>query len=119
MSCLLRFLASPLTLVLLGSTAAAEPPAEWKVQTGPARQAHLAAALQEHDGGLEPAVRKEKDDLMAVSPFSFYRGTAHLFYRDLAAGKLLTASSFAKAVTWVQGDLHVQNFGSFGNDESH
>ena len=48
---------------------------------------------------------------MAVSPFSFYRGTSHLFYKDMTT---LPASSYTNASTnkvWLQGDMHLQNFG--------
>lgn len=53
---------------------------------------------------------------MAVSPFSFYRGTAHLFYKDMT---ILPSSSFTNTATnkvWLQGDMHLQNFGGFLDD---
>jgi len=51
---------------------------------------------------------------MAVSAFSFYRGTAHLFYEDLKNTKVWTASAYTNAVTngvWIDGDMHMQNMG--------
>lgn len=53
---------------------------------------------------------------MAVSPFSFYRGTAHLFYKDMTT---LPTSSFTNTATnkvWLQGDMHLQNFGGLLDD---
>ena len=46
---------------------------------------------------------------MAENVFSFYRGTCHLFYQDLAAAKPLPPSP----ITWTCGDLHLENFGSY------
>src|SRR5271156_3959987 len=44
--------------------------------------------------------------------FRFYRGTAHLFYEDLAKEK-----SFAKGPkTWICGDLHLENYGTYKGD---
>ena len=53
-----------------------------------------------------------KYDRMANDAFSFYRGTCHLFYEDLSKAKNLPASP----LTWISGDLHVENFGSFKGD---
>jgi len=49
---------------------------------------------------------------MARDPFYFFRGTAHLFYEDLAGANTLPASP----ITWVCGDLHLENFGSYKGD---
>jgi len=47
---------------------------------------------------------------MCKSPFSFFRGTAHLFWEDLGAH----ASALAESpVVWACGDLHLENFGAF------
>jgi uncharacterized protein (DUF2252 family) len=51
---------------------------------------------------------------MALSAFSFYRGTAHLFYEDLKDTKLWAASAYSNATTngvWIDGDMHMQNMG--------
>jgi len=56
---------------------------------------------------------KLKYKAMSANVFRFYRGTCHLFYEDLAAANALRASP----VTWICGDLHIENFGSFkGNN---
>ncbi|BBD63486.1 hypothetical protein NIES2109_63360 (plasmid) [Nostoc sp. HK-01] len=48
---------------------------------------------------------------MAVSPFAFYRGTAHIFYSDM---QTLPSSAFVNSSTraiWLEGDMHLQNLG--------
>lgn len=50
---------------------------------------------------------------MSANAFSFYRGTCHLFYQDLAAAAPLPESP----ITWICGDLHLENFGSFKGDD--
>ena len=50
---------------------------------------------------------------MAADPFSFFRGTCHLFYEDLPQTGIFKSAP----TVWSCGDLHLQNFGSFkGND---
>ena len=60
-----------------------------------------------------PQELKTKMDKMALSPFTFYRGTAHVFYEDM---KQLGNSKFlntANSKAWINGDLHLQNVGAF------
>ncbi|MEH2395994.1 MAG: DUF2252 family protein [Nostoc sp.] len=48
---------------------------------------------------------------MTASPFAFYRGTAHIFYRDM---QTLPSSGFVNSstsATWLEGDMHMQNLG--------
>ena len=50
---------------------------------------------------------------IAENEFRFFRGTCHLFYEDLSKNKDLPLSP----VSWICGDLHLENFGSFkGNN---
>ncbi len=49
---------------------------------------------------------------MAESLFSFYRGTCHLFYEDLVKATDFPASPYS----WICGDQHLENFGSFKSD---
>jgi uncharacterized protein (DUF2252 family) len=53
-----------------------------------------------------------KYKLMSQSPFIFFRGTCHLFYEDLAKETNLPKSP----LTWICGDLHLENFGSYKGD---
>jgi len=60
-----------------------------------------------------PGMVKLKYQAMSANVFRFYRGTCHLFYEDLAAADTLPPSP----VTWICGDLHIENFGSFKGDD--
>lgn len=53
-----------------------------------------------------------KYKFMAENMFRFYRGTCHLFYEDL-----VTANAMPKSpLSWISGDLHLENFGSYKGD---
>ncbi len=53
-----------------------------------------------------------KCEAMAENLFRFFRGTNHIFYEDLKnAGKMPPSP-----VSWICGDLHLENFGSFKSD---
>ncbi len=79
------------------------------------RPTHLLQTITDWNAWLTPENRKEKYSKMAASPFIFYRGTNHLFWRDFAGGARLR--QFGGADTWLQGDLHAENFGAFTNDQ--
>jgi uncharacterized protein (DUF2252 family) len=49
---------------------------------------------------------------MAASPFAFYRGSAPLFYADVARLDDPSADERTSHV-WIQGDLHAENFGTY------
>ncbi len=53
---------------------------------------------------------------MAADPFAFYRGSACLFYADMASRKDTLADERTSRV-WIHGDLHVENFGTYMNSE--
>ncbi len=55
--------------------------------------------------------RSAKYKKMLKSPFHFYRGSAFLFYYDLAHLPLPYTTS-EDHPTWIQGDLHFENFGA-------
>jgi uncharacterized protein (DUF2252 family) len=57
-----------------------------------------------------PGLLRCKYQRMAVNPFTFFRGTDHLFYQDLHA---LLGPDFARGPQAIlQGDLHLSNFGT-------
>lgn len=62
--------------------------------------------------GRLPQMLPFKYQFMAENMFRFYRGTAHLFYEDLAKEAGLPESPLC----WVSGDLHLENFGTFKGD---
>ena len=49
---------------------------------------------------------------MAADPFAFYRGTACLFYADMATGEDRWCDERTSRV-WIHGDLHAENFGTY------
>src|SRR4051812_14132349 len=49
---------------------------------------------------------------MAADPFAFYRGSACLFYADVARLEDPWADERTSRV-WIQGDLHAENFGTY------
>jgi len=54
-----------------------------------------------------------KYEAMASGAFRFFRGTCHLFYEDWPR-----RSSLDKAPsTWISGDLHLENFGTYKGDD--
>ncbi|SNX98193.1 Uncharacterized conserved protein, DUF2252 family [Geodermatophilus sabuli] len=49
---------------------------------------------------------------MAADPFAFYRGSACLFYADMAQQQDDWSDERTSRV-WIQGDLHAENFGTY------
>ncbi len=111
-----------------GEPAAEIPTPEPPDEPAPSKPTPAWPALDEPAAGPErQAVLSEelagRRDLTAPasSPAVFFRGTHHLFYRDLAARGLPAASRFAgeQAVTWIHGDLHPGRFGARTDDRGH
>ncbi len=73
----------------------------------------LSERLIKFNAGLLPDKVQLKYKLMSENAFRFFRGTCHLFYEDLNRSKNFPVSP----ATWICGDLHLENFGSFkGNN---
>jgi uncharacterized protein (DUF2252 family) len=53
---------------------------------------------------------------MAADPFAFYRGSACLFYADMADLDDPWADERTSRA-WIHGDLHAENFGTYMNSE--
>jgi uncharacterized protein (DUF2252 family) len=73
---------------------------------------NIAERIVAYNAPLLPDMVALKYDAMRSSEFSFFRGTAHLFYEDLPVYLPLLASPNV----WVCGDLHLSNFGSYRGD---
>ncbi|KFU77275.1 Uncharacterized conserved protein, DUF2252 family [Amycolatopsis lurida] len=79
------------------------------------RQARIVEVLVE---AFEDLMRADADAFrrkfrkMAAAPFAFYRGSACLFYADMAHEDDPWANAETSRV-WIQGDLHAENFGSY------
>ena len=63
----------------------------------------------------DPRAFRRKFRKMAQDPFSFYRGSACLFYADVSEAEDRYADERTSRV-WIQGDLHAENFGTYVND---
>ncbi|GAA4867008.1 DUF2252 domain-containing protein [Saccharopolyspora cebuensis] len=63
-----------------------------------------------------PVAFRTKFRKMAASPWAFYRGSACLFYADVARLEDPWADDRTRRV-WIQGDLHAENFGTYMNGE--
>ncbi|MBM7839352.1 uncharacterized protein (DUF2252 family) [Alkalihalobacillus xiaoxiensis] len=64
-------------------------------------------------------IRQTKIGLLDSSALSFYRGTAHLFFNDIATGAIQLPAEWQAApyLTWTTGDWHTENIGFYGNDK--
>ncbi|WP_299977494.1 DUF2252 family protein [uncultured Pseudoteredinibacter sp.] len=61
-----------------------------------------------------------KHHKMSRSPFIFFRGSAPLFYQDIASGKLEAPENLLDMpLTTVMGDCHSSNFGFLSEEGSH
>ncbi|MGZ3332927.1 MAG: DUF2252 family protein [Gemmatimonadaceae bacterium] len=69
--------------------------------------------IERFNAGREPERLALKYREMYKSPFSFFRGSAHLFWEDLAARKSALPGT---PTVWACGDLHLEDFGSFQSD---
>ena len=83
------------------------------------REAFMASVFQEAFGELavrDAAAFRGKFRKMASSAFAFYRGSACLYYADVARDGDPFAHGEGSRV-WIQGDLHAANFGTYMNSE--
>lgn len=84
-------------------------------RTGPDRTGRIVDTLVEAFSDLmaaDPAAFRTKFRKMAADPFAFYRGSACLFYADVADRDDPWADECTGRV-WIQGDLHAENFGTY------
>jgi uncharacterized protein (DUF2252 family) len=85
--------------------------------TAPKRQQLIVQTLEEAFSELmtaDPAAFRTKFRKMARDPFAFYRGSACLFYADMADRRDKWSDDRASRV-WIHGDLHAENFGTYMN----
>lgn len=97
-------------LLVMASTATAAPVS---------RKADVVASIYAYNHPFAATLPGElavKMDKMAVDAFAFYRGTAHLFFSDLANKTAWPESAYNPPITqatWIQGDMHLDNMGGF------
>jgi len=69
----------------------------------------MAACILRFNEGRDPERLDMKYEAMRQSPFAFFRGTCHLFWEDWPRDSPLDSAP----ATWVCGDLHLENFGTY------
>ncbi|MBU2977117.1 DUF2252 domain-containing protein [Alteromonas sp. C1M14] len=83
------------------------------------REAFIHTLTEQMDG-RGPDAMLSKHAKMASAPFLFFRGSAHLFYADLAAKHVsLPEALHTLPLTCVVGDCHTANFGFMTEEGSH
>ncbi|WP_373545527.1 DUF2252 domain-containing protein [Chamaesiphon sp.] len=70
--------------------------------------------IQAFDRQRNPKILTQKYIKMRKNAFGFFRGTCHLFYRDLPKEWELNLAPFV----WICGDLHLENFGTYKGENS-
>ena len=83
------------------------------------RQEEIVGVLVEAFAELierDPRAFRRKFRKMAADPFAFYRGSAHLFYADVARLEDRWADEQTGRI-WIQGDLHAENYGTYMDSE--
>jgi uncharacterized protein (DUF2252 family) len=83
------------------------------------REAEIVDCLQQSFADLmkaDPDAFRTKFRKMAADPFAFYRGSACVFYADVANREDRWADERTGRV-WIQGDLHTENFGTYMDGE--
>ena len=69
--------------------------------------------IQAFNQQRNPELIRKKYSKLADDPFSFFRGSCHLFYHDLPTN---LTTRIAPNV-WICGDLHLENFGTYKGDD--
>jgi uncharacterized protein (DUF2252 family) len=73
---------------------------------------NLIKRIKKFNADRDPELVRLKYEALKESPFRFFRGTCHLFYEDLPKQSFVLRSP----KTWICGDLHLENFGTFKGD---
>ena len=85
--------------------------------TGDDRESLVLAELDVQNRDISDADRARKYAKMAKSAYRFFRGTAHLYWRDhWNDWRHHRFGGVFDSQTWLQGDAHVYNFGAYGDD---
>ena len=69
----------------------------------------LVDRIKNFNADRNQSVLPIKYNIIAQNPFCFLRGTCHLFYQDLLKNYPFDFSP----PSWICGDLHIENFGSY------
>ncbi|MFC0525373.1 DUF2252 domain-containing protein [Pontibacillus salicampi] len=83
------------------------------------RKQTLHTILEQFDNeimGISQTDRVQKYEKMKQDSFSFFRGSAYLFYYDVT-NIPFSYHTPADKPTWIMGDLHFDNFSAFQNEQ--
>jgi uncharacterized protein (DUF2252 family) len=69
----------------------------------------VAERIWQFNQGRRPDTLALKFRKMSKNGFAFFRGTCHLFYQNWSPPAALAGAP----LTWVSGDLHLENFGAY------
>lgn len=69
--------------------------------------------IAKFNAGRLPVPLALKYRKMAETPFGFFRGTCHLFHADWPQRSRLNKAP----LVWLNGDLHLENFGTYRSDD--
>jgi uncharacterized protein (DUF2252 family) len=72
----------------------------------------VVTQILQFNAGRRPDTLALKLDKLRQNPYSFFRGTCHLFFQDWSPPAWLEASPLAA----ICGDLHLENFGVYQGD---
>ena len=74
---------------------------------------NVVDSILQYNAGREPERLALKYRAIRQDPFSFMRGTCHLYYSDWP---VLDAQLNDAPLAWICGDLHLENFGCYKGD---
>lgn len=77
------------------------------------RATDVVERIVRFNAGREPERLRLKYEALRSGAFRFLRGTCHLFYEDWPKRSPLNSAPH----TWISGDLHLENFGSYKGDD--
>jgi uncharacterized protein (DUF2252 family) len=77
------------------------------------RAAQIPGAIDYWNTEIHYWDRRNKQAKMMASPYSFYRGTDQLYWYDFGQDSRLAQFGNEHTVTWLSGDYHAYNAGSF------
>lgn len=88
-----------------------------KVNNSKIRDKEVVTAIKQANKDLKTPIKYEKYCRIACAAFPFYRATDYLFWDNFSGDDRLSDFSSEKTKIWLSADLHVDNFGSYNNDE--
>ena len=90
------------------------------VLTDSQRQDQIIEAFTSSFGEMmkkDPSAWRTKFRKMSITPFAFYRGSASLFFKDMARENNPAFLNEKTSRVWIHGDLHASNFGTYMNSK--